>query len=129
ISGSANPPLHGAVAPPSAGDGCCPCQAIFVRSINKGCKQRMGGQWLRLEFGVELAAEKPGMVCEFDDLDEILVGGNAGNDQSVVGEYLLELPVELVSMTMPFRDYTGIVNTIGQRARLQICGIRATPHR
>src|SRR5207253_5884012 len=102
--------------------------AMLVRSINKGCEQRMRRQRLRLEFRMELAAEEPRMIRQLNDFHEILVGRDARNDQTVFSQHLLELPIEFVSMTMPLGNDIRLVNSIGQRAGLQIRRIRSQPH-
>src|SRR3982074_3558578 len=92
--------------------GLRPRHAVLVRRINKGCEKRVRSQRLRLELRMELTAQEPWMVREFDDLNEVLVRRNTGNNEAIVGEGLLELAVKLVSMTMPFGNDSGFVNAI-----------------
>src|SRR6185369_13504572 len=54
---------------------------VFVRRINKGCEQWMRCKRLGFEFRMELAAKEPGMILQFDDLNEVLIGRHSGNDQ------------------------------------------------
>ena len=58
----------------------------------------MGFKRPGLEFGMELAAEEPGMVLKFDDLDEVLIGRRAGNHQPLPRQGLFEGSIELVPM-------------------------------
>ena len=55
---------------------------VFQRSAYEGGEERMRLERLGLEFGVELAAEEPGMVGSFDDFDVIFVGRAAGDAQA-----------------------------------------------
>ena len=47
-------------------------------------EQRMGREGFRFEFGVELAAEEPGVFVagELYQFDELAVGGDAAEDEA-----------------------------------------------
>ncbi len=62
---------------------------------------------LRLELGVELHGQEPGMVGLLDDLDDRAVGARAGGDEAVLLEVLPIGVVELVAMAVPFVDLVG----------------------
>src|SRR5215510_2399873 len=72
---------------------------MLVRSCDERCEQRMRCKRFRLEFRMELAAQKPRMIREFHDLDEVLVERNSGDDQTVVREVFLECSIEFIAMT------------------------------
>jgi hypothetical protein len=42
----------------------------------------MGVRGLRFKLGMELTPDKPGMIFEFDDLHQSLIGGESGEDES-----------------------------------------------
>ena len=58
---------------------------VFEGSAYEGGEERMRLEGLGLEFGVELAAEEPGVIGGFDDFDVIFVGGAAGDAEAGVG--------------------------------------------
>src|SRR5882762_9941466 len=80
------------------------CRALAFpageRRADEGKEERMRGQRLGLEFGMELAAEEPGMLRRFDDLDVLAVGRAAGDAESGIGERLFVLAVELVAVAV-----------------------------
>jgi hypothetical protein len=49
-----------------------------IACSDKSFEERMRIGRLRLELGMELTAEEPGMVLELDDLDEVELGIMAG---------------------------------------------------
>ena len=54
-------------------------ELVLEGSADESRKKWMGLERLGFEFGMELAAEKPGMVRHFDNFNVIFVGGAAGN--------------------------------------------------
>src|SRR6267142_344799 len=87
---------------------------VLVGRTNKGCEEWMWRQRLRLEFRVELATQEPRMIRDFHDFDEVLVRGNTGDDQAVLGQSLLELPIEFITMPVAFGNHRSVVDAIGQ---------------
>ena len=71
-----------------------------MKALNKGC----GSHGLGLELRVELAAQEPRVVPEFDDLDEPVFGVLPGKDEPGLGQGLLVFRVELVAVTVPLVD-------------------------
>ena len=53
-------------------------------------EEGMGVRWSGLEFRVELAAQKPRMVLEFDDFRQTTVGRNAGDLKFLSARALLK---------------------------------------
>src|SRR4051812_15885181 len=64
---------------------CCLClQTILKRCMHERGEQRVGSEWFRFEFGMELAAQEPRMLVagKLYDLDELAVGGNAAKNEA-----------------------------------------------
>jgi hypothetical protein len=59
---------------------------VRERRGDVGDEQRVGLGGAALVLGVELAAEEPGVVGELDDLDELAVRRQAGDDQAGGGQ-------------------------------------------
>ena len=56
--------------------------AIVEAGADEGGKERMRRERLGLEFWMELAAEEPGVIGHFDDLDVHAVGSAAGDAET-----------------------------------------------
>ena len=68
----------------------------------------MGLGGLRLVLGMELAAEKPGMIGELDHLDKLAVRTHSGDNQAGVGELFVESLSRSEGMsTILFTSLTG----------------------
>ena len=67
-----NPLIWRAASSPVAGSFIA--HAMLIGSVNEGDEEGMWGQRLRFEFRVELAAQEPGMIREFDYLDKLSIG-------------------------------------------------------
>src|SRR5207247_7617496 len=85
-------------------------------------------QRFRLEFGMELAGEKPRMVGNLDDFHKILIGGNTGNHWPVIRQDVFELPIEFISMAMPLRDHIDFVNAGGEGLPFELRGVGSQAH-
>src|SRR4030066_992065 len=75
----------------------------------------MGGERPRLEFGVELATEEPWVAGDLHDLHETIVRRQAGDPQSLGGERIPVVVVELVPVTGSLRDLGDPVCLQGER--------------
>jgi len=64
------------------------------------------------EFGVKLAAEEPGVLGRFDDLDVIFVGGAAGDEQAGAGQSFLVVAVEFVAVAVTLADFCFAVGPV-----------------
>src|SRR5207237_9772934 len=83
----------------------------------------------RLQLGVELHADEPGMVLVFDDLRQHAVGRQAGEAQAVLLEAVLVSGVDLVAVTVTLRNLGGAAIDIRHAAAaLELRWIRAEPH-
>src|SRR5579863_5365343 len=84
----------------------------------------------RLQFGMELHPDEPGMVLIFDDLGQYAVGRKAGETQSVLLQPILVGGIDLVAVTVAFRNLGGAAIDTGDPApALEGSGIGAKPHR
>src|SRR5229473_3821855 len=97
---------------------------VFASRGYEAGEQRMRDQRFGFEFGMKLAAEKPGVIRQFDDLYEIAVRRIAADFHSVGGERLLVFPVELVAVPVPLGNFLRAVHAGRQRVRLQYARIR-----
>ena len=79
------------------------------RRANKGEEERVRSQRLRLELGMELAAEKPGMPWRFDDLHVLAVGRAACDAEPGIGERLFVFAIELVAVAVALGDLGSAV--------------------
>ena len=107
-------PAHGHIAkslpqPPAAlARGAAGSHTTPLRSR----EQRMRLQRLRLEFGMELAAQEERVVGNLDDLDVGPIGGRAADAQSAGGQRALVLAIELVAMAMALADLVLAVGLV-----------------
>ena len=58
---------------------------VIEGGADEGGEKRMRLERLGFEFGVELAAEEPGVVWGFDDFDVVFVWGAAGDLKAGAG--------------------------------------------
>src|SRR4030042_2337054 len=63
-------------------------EAMGIACSDKGFEERMRTRRLRLELGMELTAEEPGMVLELDDLDQVELGIMAGAWGGGLGQWM-----------------------------------------
>src|SRR5271166_5219806 len=77
-------------------------------------------QRLRLELGMELAAQEVRMAGDLDDLDVGAVRRCTADAQAAGGQHTLVLAVELVAMAMPFADFVLSIRCVRQSFRLQL---------
>src|SRR5689334_15245718 len=81
-------------------------------------EQRMRTRWAALELRMELRCNKPGMIPQFDDLDQAIVSRATTDDQTMRLHALAIFVIELITMAMALKDY-----------RLTICLISPGPLR
>ena len=77
-------------------------------------EERMGLRGPGLELRMELAAQKPGMPADLDDLGKPPVGGHAGDPETLFYERLLECIVEFIPVPVPLTDLRRIVRCAGK---------------
>src|ERR1700733_8672828 len=88
--------------------------AIFQRGANEGGEQRVRGERLGFEFGVELAADEPRMVGHLDDFDVGAVRRAAGDFETSGIERRFVFAVEFVAMAVALGDFQRAVGFRGK---------------
>ena len=73
---------------------------VFKARAHERGKQRMRSERLGFEFGMELAADEPGVVRGFDDFDVHAVGCASGDAETGAGERFFVLAIEFVAVAM-----------------------------
>ena len=74
-------------------------QGMLVHSsLDEVPEQGMGLHGPGLEFGMELAAQEPGMILKLHDFHQGVVGRHAAVDKALLGQQILEGIVELVAV-------------------------------
>src|SRR5262245_60610304 len=89
----------------------------------------MGLEGLRLELGMELAAQIPGVICNLAYFDVGAIWSLARNAQPARHQEFLVLAIELVAMPMPLADLGCSIGPAGEAALLQQTWPGAEPHR
>src|SRR4051812_12406741 len=102
---------------------------VAAARLDESGEQRVRLQRLRLELGMELHRDVPGMRRQLDDLDELAVERAADDLESFVGQRLLEQAVELVAVAVPLVDDVAAVQRVRFRSRAQLALVGAEPHR
>ena len=82
----------------------CP---VLVAGYYELAEEGMRLEWLRLELGVELAAEKVRVTGDLDDFYVRRVGSGSAQEQAATSEESFILAVELVAMTVALADLRG----------------------
>ena len=54
--------------------GLISCGGMLCRRSYEGCKQRMWTIWTREKFGVELASQHEGVILDFGDFNQPVIG-------------------------------------------------------
>src|SRR3954447_14332607 len=121
-TGSTRLPYHGGGSMVAHG------QLVPVACLDESREQRMRLQRLRLELGVELHGDVPGMRRELEDLDELAVERAADDLESALGQRLLIQAVEFVPMTMALVDHVAAVERVRTGARTKLARIRTQAH-
>ena len=101
-------------------------QAVFLviqGGADEGGEERMRHERLGFEFGMELAAEKPGVFGRLDDFDVISVGRAAGDAEAGVRQSFFVVAIKFVAVAVALADFGFAVGLAG-RSRVRVC--RAT---
>ena len=81
------------------------------------------------ELRVELDAHEPGVVGQLHDLHQPLVGGQAGQYQTCVGEDLAVVVVELIAVAVALADLIGSICPVGKGVvACDPAGVGPQPH-
>src|SRR5258708_35069994 len=105
-----------------------PLRTMLVRCRNERTEQRMRLQRLRLELGMELAADEMRMIRQSHHLYVSTVGRRPRNSQSRRHHRLLVFAVEFVAMAVALADFQLAVDFVGQRVGLNLASPCAQPH-
>src|SRR3954447_14253119 len=88
-----------------------------------------GPRRARLELGVVLAGDEPGMVRELDHLDEAALLERARDHETCLDELRPEGVVDLVAVAMALVDDALAIGGVGARPVLNVDGVGAEAHR
>src|SRR3954447_3243842 len=88
-----------------------------------------GPRRARLELGVVLAGDEPGMVGELDHLDEAALLERARDHETCLDELWPEGVVDLVAVAMALVDDALAIGGVGARPVLDVDGVGAEAHR
>src|SRR5437660_10813543 len=83
---------------------------VLQSGFDERRKQRMAAAGRRSEFGMELAADEPGMRRQLDHLAQLLALGEAGNAQALVLQSLHVLVVDLIAVAVALVDHVRAVD-------------------
>mmetsp|Transcript_41611 Transcript_41611/g.97732 ORF Transcript_41611/g.97732 Transcript_41611/m.97732 type:complete len:614 (-) Transcript_41611:2309-4150(-) len=97
--------------------------------LDEGLEQRVAAPGCRLELGVELHADEPGvhLARQFDHLGQLLALGDGRNDEAGLLQAVQVVLVGLVAMAVALGD-DGAVDVTSQRAVLDVGALRAQAH-
>src|SRR5581483_7387898 len=109
-------------------DGSHPALAVLVSRANERLEQRMRLHGFGFELGVELAAEEPGVVGDFADLDVGAVGSFAGDAQTGGFELAFVFAVEFVTGAVASVDLARTGRAVGEAILGQPARPAAQPH-
>src|ERR1044071_1448373 len=101
---------------------------VGVGGGNETAEERVGLVWFAVEFGVELAGDEERMLGQFNDLDQLAVGGKSAKDKVRLFEPLAIGIVEFVTMPVALVDDKGAIKPGGFCADHQLAGLGAQQH-
>ena len=88
----------------------------------------MGLERLGFEFGVELAAEKPGVVRHFHNFNVVFVGSASGNSEASGDEGFFKFAIKFVTVAVAFADFGLAVSLVRKGAGFEDAGPRSKAH-
>src|SRR5881296_3827875 len=97
-----------------------PGPALLARRAHEPCEQGMWPGGSRLELGVELATDEPGVIGQLDHLDQGAVGREPGAPHAVFGEHVAVCVRHFVAVTMPLAHLERTVGLRDPGARTQL---------
>src|SRR3989449_4436582 len=102
--------------------------AVLASRADEAGEQRVRPRGPRLELGVELAADEPGVVGELDHFHERAVGRQPGAPHPVLGQHVPVGVRYLVAVAVALAHLRGAVHLRDARAGAQLAGVGAEPH-
>src|SRR5579883_1585094 len=103
-------------------------EPALKRGADEGAEQRVRLQRLGFELGMALAAQIPGVIGQFANLDVNSVRRFSRQAQAVLLQNALVLTIELVAMAVALADLACAVCRSGEAVFGQQAGISAKPH-
>ena len=82
----------------------------------------------RGNFRVDLAAEKPWVIFQFDHFNQAVITGFSTDNQAGFDKLLQLGIVEFVTVTMALNDGIAAIYLMGQGTGYEITGLAAKPH-
>src|SRR5258708_3454172 len=101
---------------------------VRMRGCNESPKQGVRLVRLAVEFRVELAGDKEGMLGQFNDLDQLAVGRKSAKDEIRFLEALFIGVVKFISMPVPFIHNKGPIKPCCLCPDDQLTGLRPESH-
>ena len=101
------------------------------RRVDESDEQRMAAARIRREFGMELAAEEPGMASKLDHLAQVSGGGALGpcaDHQPGRLETRQVVIVDFVAMSVALGNCRRSVDPVRERSGHQLARLRAETH-
>src|SRR3546814_18135805 len=83
--------------------------ALRHRGFDEGREQRMRVERLRFELRMELHADEPGMVRQFDYFRQHSVGGKAREQQPRLFQLVPVVDVDFVAVPVPFAVHSTAI--------------------
>ena len=83
----------------------------------------------RFELRMKLAAQKPRVILQLDNLDKLSIRRFTRKHQTAAAQFVFVTRVELIPMPMPLANCLGAKNPHGQRAGLNLARISSKTHR
>ena len=79
---------------------------------------------------MELTAQEPGVFIpgQFHDFHQTVVRGNTAQQQTVLGQHIPVLIVELVTVAVTFINQRLVIGFFRQGVRINLAGIKTQPH-
>src|SRR3989475_5750191 len=102
--------------------------AVLASRADEAGEQRVRPRGARLELGVELAADEPGVVGELDHFHERAVGRQPRAPHPVLGQHVAVGVRYLVAVAVALAHLRGAVHMRDARAGAQLAGVGAEPH-
>src|SRR5713226_866651 len=89
------------------------CACLCLARADEIAEERVRAIRATLKFGMELRADKPGMICQFNDLDQAIIGRAAADDHAMRLHAPAKLIVELVAMAVALEDNGFAIGPVG----------------
>src|SRR5690606_23465184 len=98
------------------------------RRLDIAAEQAVAIARCRGKFRVELASNKPRMLRHFHHLNQLAIGGTAGNAQASIGQLLHIGVIHFVTVTMTLDDFRLAITLRRNRIIAQVADLAAETH-